>query len=188
MPSPELIEPHAAVYRLADEWNIPHQAAEQIVKGVLHDGQCYVRGRHRGGPLRDISRDLATALASSYCPHGPVPWGFTDVQMDWNGLLKHGRVLVPTAYESDVATAEARAADVQVGSNGKHPLNEKMADKITANYIKRKEAAREPPTLQDLERTAQEDGFVGGRQYLRNAFRRMRGPLKRGPRDNSRRN
>jgi hypothetical protein len=126
MSSPELIEPHAAEYRLADEWGIPYPVAGQIVRGVLHGGQCYVRGRRLGEPLRDVSKEIAAAM-SAMPSTSMIPWGFTDVEIDWRGLIVHGRPLVPTAYEHDVAATkkprsakpdadyERRATDLVIG-------------------------------------------------------------------------
>lgn len=129
MSSPEWIEPHAAAYRLLAEWRIPHAVAQQIVKGVLLGGQCYVRGRRLGEPLQNVSKDIAAALAqvSGMPGSGMIPWGFTDVEMDWNDLIVHGRPLVPPMWEPFVAAAkktraakpdadyERRATDLVIG-------------------------------------------------------------------------
>jgi hypothetical protein len=115
MSSPELIEPHRAVLRLADEWTISHSAAREIVKGVLRGKKCLVIGSSRlGEPPHDISEKIADALATTYVPSiALIPWGFADVKMDWNGLIEHGRKLLPAIYEPIVAAAEARTADGQ---------------------------------------------------------------------------
>jgi len=146
MSSPERIEPRAAAIRLADEWNIPYPVAEQIVKGVLLGGQCYVRGRRWiGEPLRDISKEIAAAQAqeSGIPGSGMIPWGFTDVEMDWRGLIEHGRPLVPTAYEHNVVAAEARAADMPtLKSNDELRAVEFLAPRLQENPTIKRDDAR----------------------------------------------
>jgi hypothetical protein len=101
-PPPEWVKLYDAASRLATKWDIPHFIAEQIIRGVLRGGECFARGKGRGEfELRDISKEIATALAreAGLPGSGMIPWGFTDVELDWNDLLKHGRKLVPTQYE-----------------------------------------------------------------------------------------
>jgi hypothetical protein len=107
-----LIDPHAAAYRLASKWGIPHPVAEQIVKGVLYGGHCFVVGRRLGEPLQDVSKAVAAAMSSAYMPStSMIPWDFTDVKMDWNDLLEHGRKLVPPMWEQFISAAEDGLAD-----------------------------------------------------------------------------
>src|SRR6516164_5593603 len=133
MSSRELIAPRDAVDRLVITWRIPHSIAEQIVEGVLLGGQCFVRGRRLGERvLRDISKEIAAAMASSYYkPSFPfliLPHDFTDVAIDWHDLLKHGRSLVPPEWEQAVAAAEA-------GQKIKRsPSMKKVLDYIKENY------------------------------------------------------
>jgi hypothetical protein len=96
MRSIEPINPYAAPSRLAAEWRINIWTAENIVRGVLCSGKCFVRGRDPSDMMvRDITEDIAAALLKE--PRaGLIPWGFADVEMDWRGLLKHGRYLVPS--------------------------------------------------------------------------------------------
>jgi hypothetical protein len=110
MPPIEWIEPYKAALQLRHEWNIPYEAAQDIVQGVLLGAKCSVRGRRAGHGLRDISKDIAAALSKDYITPGCsnlIPWGFSDVEIDWNGLLKHGRELVPREWEYLVSAAEA---------------------------------------------------------------------------------
>jgi len=108
MPPIEWIEPYAAVLQLNLEWNIPHEAAQGIVRGVLLGAKCSVRGRRVGHGLQDISKDIAAALSNYITPgySNLIPWDFSDVEIDWNGLLEYGRLLVPSAYEFVVQEAE----------------------------------------------------------------------------------
>ena len=46
------------------------------------------------------------------------------------------------------------------------------ADKFAAEYISKEKAAGRKPTLVGLEDAAKKAGFHGGREYLRDAFRR----------------
>jgi hypothetical protein len=103
MSQPEWIEPRLAIYRLADHWNIPLRIAEEIIRGVLLSGDVLVRGRDysRDTCLRSISKEIGATLS----PGSLNSWKFSDVEMDWNGLLKHGRNLVPDGYEYWVSAA-----------------------------------------------------------------------------------
>jgi len=104
----EFVELYVAVYRLASEWNIPDTIAERIVRGVLRGGQAYVRGKgHYDIELRDISKEIGATLMST----SPLTsLNFDDVTIDFNGLLEHGRPLVPPLYEPLVSAAIAHAA------------------------------------------------------------------------------
>jgi hypothetical protein len=135
--SPKLIEPHDAAYRLAREWNIPHPAAEQIVKGVLLSEQCIVVGKPPSGPLQDVSKAIAAAIRATYMPSTSmimIPWGFTDVKMDWRGVLEHGRPLVPAIWEHAVAEAEDGPADMPpLKSNDEFRAVEFLAPRLQEN-------------------------------------------------------
>jgi hypothetical protein len=107
---PEWVEPHRAAHRLAEHWDISSQIAQQIVRGVLRSGEVLVHGRGRGlvtgsgfadTSLRIISKEIGTTLN----PGSLISWEFSDVEMDWNGLLKQGRNLVPREYEYWVSAA-----------------------------------------------------------------------------------
>jgi hypothetical protein len=114
MPPPELVELYAATNRLAREWNIPVFIAEQIVRSVLRDGECFVRGKGRFDlELRNISGEVGAALSPGFV----YPLGFTDVAIDWNDLLKYGRRLVPSGWEPFVAAADDSANMPALKSN-----------------------------------------------------------------------
>jgi hypothetical protein len=55
--------------------------------------------------VRDIREDIAEALLK-YPLDILIPWGFSDVEIDWNGLIEYGRRLVPSAYEFVVQQAK----------------------------------------------------------------------------------
>jgi hypothetical protein len=98
---------------------------------------------------------------------------FLDYVED-EGLLEWFGVAEPTV-------AEARAADVEVGPDGKRHLTKKLAEEFTVKYVADKEAAAEAFTIQGLELAAKEAGFVGGREFLRDASHQIQqGQVKRG--------
>jgi hypothetical protein len=110
MSQPEWVEPHLAAHWLAHHWDIPLQTAEQIVRGVLRSNEAAVRGRGRGlakgigfgdTGLRLIGREIGATLN----PGSLISWEFSDVEIDWNCLLKHGRNLVPPEHEYWVSAA-----------------------------------------------------------------------------------
>jgi len=55
------------------------------------------------------------------------------------------------------------------------PVTEKIAKRFAADYIKSEQAAGRSPTLVGLEAAAKKADKRGGREYLRAAFRRLRG-------------
>jgi hypothetical protein len=102
MSQPEWIKPWLAVGRPADLWDISSHTAEQIVRGVLRGGDVLVRGKDFSDTgLRIISKEIGATLSRDFL-HS---WKFSDVEMDWNGLLKHGRNLVPGESEYWVSAA-----------------------------------------------------------------------------------
>jgi hypothetical protein len=111
MSQPEWVDPHLATHRLGYYWDIPSQIAEQIVRGILQNGDVLVRGRGRGlrfdTGLRIISKEIGTTLH----PSSLISWEFSNVEMDWNGLLKQGRNLVPSDYEHWVSEAIEKLED-----------------------------------------------------------------------------
>jgi hypothetical protein len=104
MSQPRLVVLLIAAHELARHWDIPDLLAEQIVRGVLQGHECFVRGRGPDGILRDISNEIGSTLLS----HVSLSAGFSEVEIDWNGLLLHGRKLVPPEWEYFVSAAEAR--------------------------------------------------------------------------------
>jgi hypothetical protein len=134
MSQPEWVEPHLAADRLAHHWDIPLQIAEQIIRGVLRSNEAVVRGRGRGlakgsgfgdTGLRLIGREIGATLN----PGSLISWEFNDVEIDWNWLLKHGRNLVPPAYEYWVSAAIEK---LEAGSavNGRATASAETAMKL----------------------------------------------------------
>jgi hypothetical protein len=118
MSLPEWVEPHLATHRLAQHWDIPSQIAEQFVRGALRSGDVLVRGRGFGdNGRRIISKEIGATLN----PRSLISWEFSDVEIEWNDLLKHGRNLVPPEWEYWVVAAiekhskasKARCKDIQ---------------------------------------------------------------------------
>jgi hypothetical protein len=107
MPPIEWIEPYEAALQLQNKWNIPHEAAQDIVRGALLGAKCFVRGRRPGETgLRDISREISKEFGSTFPPALLFSHEFIDVEIDWDGLLEYGRLLVPSAYELVVQEAD----------------------------------------------------------------------------------
>jgi hypothetical protein len=107
MSLPKWVALFIASCELACHWGIPSWVAEQIVRGVLQGGECFVRGRGPDGILRDISREIVATLSPSVLASAV----FSDVEIEWNGLVQQGRKLVPPEWEQFVQAAEARSAD-----------------------------------------------------------------------------
>jgi hypothetical protein len=145
MPLQELVTLHAAAPRLASKWDIPSSVTEEIVKAVLQGGKCFVRGRRLGDMgLRDISKEIGT----SPFPH----LDFVDVEMDWKGLLEHGRKLVPSWCEHLVSAAEGEDAEAEPAPKkaGRKP----NAQERVLDYIKETFSDQIPPhvTNEDIAR------------------------------------
>jgi len=104
---PKLVALFIAPNELACHWDIPSSIAEQIVRGVLQGGECFVRGRGPDGILRDIRREIVATLSPSVLASAV----FSDVEIEWNGLVQQGRKLIPPEWEQFVQAAEARSAD-----------------------------------------------------------------------------
>jgi hypothetical protein len=62
--------------------------------------------------LRDISKEISGEFGSTFSPAFLFSREFVDVEIDWNGLIEHGRLLVPSAYEFVVQEAEKSRAEV----------------------------------------------------------------------------
>ena len=143
MSQPEWVEPHLAVHRLTLYWDIPSNIAEQIVRGVLRSGDVLVRGRGRAlakdsfgdTDLRIISKEIGATLN----PGSLISWEFSDVEIDWSGLLKHGRNLVPSEYEYWVSKA-IENLEARSGANGRA-----TASAETEMTIWLRQQADEPP-------------------------------------------
>jgi hypothetical protein len=62
----------------------------------------------------------------------------------------------------------------------KPPLTKRKAATFTADYIANERQAERSPTIAGLERAAMKAGLRGGRQFLRDTFRRMQGWVRPG--------
>ena len=108
-----------------------------------------------------------------YSPHVLIPWGFTDVGIDWDHLLEHGRPLVPEMWEYFVAAAEAPVAPKRRPSPAE-------TRRFTGNYIANEKNAGRIPTELGLETAARAANFGAPRETLRDFFKQQQGILKRG--------
>jgi hypothetical protein len=177
MPQPEWVEPHLAAHRLAHHWDIPLQIAEQIVRGVLRsNNEVQVRGRGRGlvkgtgfgdTELRLIGREIGATLN----PGSLISSEFSDVEMDWSGLLKHSRNLVPPDYEHGVSAAIEK---LEVGSGA----NPATAAAETEMKLWLRQRADDPPGRKaDIFKWAKSGELIGekGKALGRKSFGRAWG-------------
>jgi hypothetical protein len=161
---PEWVGPYFAVSRLATEWGIPQTIAEGIVWNALQSAEVLVRGVPRGSIVpRIISKEIGASLLRGYLTVSD----FSDVEIEWNSLLNYARNVIPTGIE---------VCELPPREPHRRPLNEKIAEKFAADYIAAKLQAGRHPTMLGLQTAAAEANFRGGRDYLREAFRKLRGP------------
>ena len=86
--------------------------------------------------------------------------------------------LVPTSLQRFLQSG-GEPTNAQVPT-ARRPVTEKIAERFAAHYIKSEQAAGRSPTLRGLEAAAAKSADMhGGRDYLRNAFRRLWG-VRRG--------
>jgi hypothetical protein len=92
MPAIEWVSLFVAVARLENLWSVPRLIAEGIVRNVLQGGTVEVRGvaRYQQVP-QIITEQIRTALSPNYL----VSPDWESIEIDWNGLLMHGRKLIP---------------------------------------------------------------------------------------------
>jgi hypothetical protein len=88
-----LIDFNFAVAELHVVYGLPLEAAEMVLRGLLLDGDCYVRGKDRNGAVRNVSKEI-----------GPTLWPdllrsreFNDERIDRDDLLNHARDLIDDA-------------------------------------------------------------------------------------------
>jgi hypothetical protein len=126
-----------------------------------------------------------------------VSW---DILCELVKRIEHGRLnAVRPAYSKDgqidpirtvIRTADLVALAIERGNQPKYlrhllergtsigrgkPLAERGAQKFAAEYITREKRAGRRPTMAGLERLAREAKLRGGREFLREAFRRVQG-------------
>jgi hypothetical protein len=106
-PNPKWVALYIAPLELARHWDVPEWIAEQIVRGVLQGSECFVRGRGPDRILRDISGKISATLSSSVL----ISAVFSDVEIEWNDFVTHGRKLVPCEWENVVSAAIERHAE-----------------------------------------------------------------------------
>jgi hypothetical protein len=111
MSTPKWIEPYPAAWRLAEHWSIPLVVAEEIVRAVPQGRKVLVRGQDYGGGSI-VPREITEEIGETLLPGSLTSSKFIDVQMDWNGLLVHGRKLIPFVHRG------ARNSDPRSGDHG----------------------------------------------------------------------
>jgi hypothetical protein len=94
---PEWVPVYDAVVRLATEWGIDYSLADQRVRNVLKSGKVLVRGALFGSTIPEfITNEIAAFLSHEHYLIIPREWH--DVELDWTGLLEHGRSLIPSGF------------------------------------------------------------------------------------------
>jgi hypothetical protein len=91
MPDIEWVSLYLAIAQLENLWRIPQLIAEQIVRNVVDGGKVEVRGIPRYQLIPKIITGQIRLLPNSlFAPD------YEDIEIDWNGLLVNGRMLVPS--------------------------------------------------------------------------------------------
>jgi hypothetical protein len=97
----EWVSLYLAVARLENLWRISRWDAEQIVRNVVESGKAEVRG---APPYQTIFKVLTGQIRLS--SYSLSTADYANIEIDWHGLLEHGRMLVP----SDISTPKRRVA------------------------------------------------------------------------------
>jgi hypothetical protein len=119
----EWIEPYAAATRLANQWDIPPTIAEQIVWEILRSGQVLVRGVPTLSLQSSliVPRFISKEIGATLRVGSLFSLGFRDVEMDWNGLVAHGRNLVPSWVQIREYATSKEAAVAELLDGGAQP-------------------------------------------------------------------
>jgi hypothetical protein len=101
MSSIEWVSPYVAVTRLENIWKIPLSDVEQIVRNVIEGGRVEVRAIRGYQWVSQIVTGQIQLL-----PGGLWAADYKDIEIDFKGLLKEGRKLIPSFYKiSDIQMA-----------------------------------------------------------------------------------
>jgi hypothetical protein len=93
MPDVKWVELYLAVAQLENLWRIPFFIAEQIVWNVVESGKAEIRGVPRFQLVpKIITGQIQLRPGSLFTPD------YENVEIDWNGLLVNGHMLVPSKF------------------------------------------------------------------------------------------
>jgi hypothetical protein len=106
-----------AAARLQNLWGIPLIIAEQTVRNVVLSGKVAVRGMPRHQLVyRIITEEIRPILFENSL----FATGYENIEIDWNGLVLHGRELLPSWIQViGPPTGRKRLSDGRGGSNAK---------------------------------------------------------------------
>jgi hypothetical protein len=96
MASIEWISLFDAVVRLEALWGIPRPIADDIVRNVVEGGAVEVRGVAR---FQRVPQIITEQIRTALSPNSWVSRDWESIDIDWNGLVMHGRKLIPSWIE-----------------------------------------------------------------------------------------
>jgi hypothetical protein len=82
-----------AVERLKTLWGLPDPICERILRNVIRGGRVGVRGVPRYELVPQI---ITEQIRTSLLPNFLAALEWDSIEIEWKGLLDHGRKLVPT--------------------------------------------------------------------------------------------
>lgn len=107
MPTIEWVSLNVAVERLRSLWGIPPLIAEDIVRNVIQGGKVDVRAVTLG---RLVPQIITEQIRSELVPNALFAVNYENIEIDWNGLLVHGRKLIPTWIHVPEPPTERRSS------------------------------------------------------------------------------
>jgi hypothetical protein len=117
--------------RLAKEWHISESIADEIVRAVLIDGEVSARGIASSPYRYETIPRIIPKADWKYLRLGPLfLLNWSQIEIDWSGLLEHGRNHVPGSitppahddeYESNGAQKTKPAPDAAKGRGRRGP-------------------------------------------------------------------
>jgi hypothetical protein len=91
MPAIEWVSLYIAATRLAGLWKIPQSIAEEIVQNVVEGGKIDIRG---SAAYQQVPKIITGKIR--FFSKGLFVSDFSDVEIDWNGLVEEGSKLIPS--------------------------------------------------------------------------------------------
>ena len=155
--------------------------ARRDLESAIQAGRTLLRGRRPGREDqpphlidgRITARHRLDLIHNSLSERRPGPSDanvllFHDVEIEWNTIKEYLRARAAECWPIDRGDDKSPSAQAR-----RQHLTDKRATQFAKNYIEREKNAGRPPTLLGLEAAAKNDGFSGGRGYLRKAFHRI---------------
>ena len=147
LPGEQWISLYAALARLSSEWGIG-VIADEIVRAVLVDGEVLARGHYRYEVIpRIIPKEC---WSSPLLPSGFSLRDWTEIEIDWIGLLKQGRNHIP----SEISLPSHAAPDADDSDDTKDHLKtapeKEIGKAIDAVYDEARQARKKPPNIKQI--------------------------------------